>query len=306
MSRKDVWFALVMALSIMAITPLHAGKRKEPAFAGPSVTKGDRPPGKAMDLSAAQAHAMLREAIKKRFVGTMRWCLGASVLKMCDTSTLSAATDLRVGASGFSFRAPYYDADPKVRAAEGAAAEGKESVDFKKGQDYIQACGVPKPSPSPLYTVCQLTDPVNAHWGYGIWIWADETAAQSFADAFNRLLYAAYRNEGNTEFSAAAKAWRQNPVKPPLSPEAERERVLAENAIKEKNLDSAIEHYESALEVQPTWPAGWFNLALIYAEQNNYADATNSMKHYLELVPDAPDAKDAREQIIIWEDKAKH
>jgi hypothetical protein len=30
------------------------------------------------------------------------------------------------------------------------------------------------------------------------------------------------------------------------------------------------------------------------------------MKHYLELVPDAPDAKDARTQLIIWEDKAKH
>jgi hypothetical protein len=30
------------------------------------------------------------------------------------------------------------------------------------------------------------------------------------------------------------------------------------------------------------------------------------MNHYLELVPDAPDAKDAREQMIIWEDKARH
>jgi len=39
---------------------------------------------------------------------------------------------------------------------------------------------------------------------------------------------------------------------------------------------------------------------------NNYADATDRMKHYLELAPDAPDAKDAREQMIIWEDKAKH
>jgi regulator of sirC expression with transglutaminase-like and TPR domain len=108
------------------------------------------------------------------------------------------------------------------------------------------------------------------------------------------------------EFSAAAKAWRQNPTKPPLSPEADRERILAENALKEKNLDSVVEHYESALEFQPMWPAGWFNLALIYAEQNDYADAADRMKHYLELVPDAPDAKSAREQIIIWEDKSKH
>ena len=33
--------------------------------------------------------------------------------------------------------------------------------------------------------------------------------------------------------------------------------------------------------------------------------AVYSMKHYLELMPDAPDAKDAHDQMIIWEDKAK-
>jgi tetratricopeptide (TPR) repeat protein len=141
-------------------------------------------------------------------------------------------------------------------------------------------------------------------------VWSDEADAQNFADAFNRLLYAVYRNEKSAElqtFSAAAQAWRENPVKPPLGPEADRHRILAENAIKEKNLDDAVEHFENALEIQPMWPAGWFNLALIYAEQNDYADACDRMQHYLELVPDAPDAKDAREQIVIWEDKAaKH
>jgi regulator of sirC expression with transglutaminase-like and TPR domain len=45
---------------------------------------------------------------------------------------------------------------------------------------------------------------------------------------------------------------------------------------------------------------------MIYAAQNNYTDALDAMKHYLELVPDAPDAQAAREQMIIWEDKAKH
>jgi regulator of sirC expression with transglutaminase-like and TPR domain len=59
------------------------------------------------------------------------------------------------------------------------------------------------------------------------------------------------------------------------------------------------------VEVQPTWPNGWWNLALIYADQRHYPDAVDCMKHYLELVPDAPDAKEAREQMIIWEDRAK-
>jgi hypothetical protein len=29
------------------------------------------------------------------------------------------------------------------------------------------------------------------------------------------------------------------------------------------------------------------------------------MRYYLELVPDSPDAKAAREQLIIWQDKAQ-
>jgi tetratricopeptide (TPR) repeat protein len=186
---------------------------------------------------------------------------------------------------------------------------------FTKKEDYIQShsfrFGLT------LCSVGYLPSPQWPALGWGgmsgivplQFVWSDEGNAQNFADAFNRLLYAAYGNEDSAElqaFSAAAHAWRENPVKPPLSPEADRARILAENALKEKNLDSAVEHYESGLEVQPMWPAGWFNLALIYAEQNNYADATDRMKHYLELAPDAPDAKDAREQMIIWEDKAKH
>jgi tetratricopeptide (TPR) repeat protein len=137
-----------------------------------------------------------------------------------------------------------------------------------------------------------------------IFVWSDETAAQEFADAFNRLLYASYHDEEFVTFSAAVKVWRENPVKPPLTPEADRHRILAENAIQEKKFDSAIEHYESAVEVQPMWLAFWFNLDMLYAEQKDFATAVDRMKHYLELVPDAPDAQNARTQIIIWEDKA--
>jgi len=45
---------------------------------------------------------------------------------------------------------------------------------------------------------------------------------------------------------------------------------------------------------------------MIHGELKEYADAADCMKHYLELVPDAPDANDARNQMFIWEDKATH
>ena len=307
MSSKNMWRGLAIGLVFAAATALHADEKT----ATPSVKRGDPPPGNARTLSVPQARAMLKEAIGKRYVGTMKCCSRVLMVKGCATTVLSAATDVRVRAAGFDLAAPYTE---KVTAGHWGHDEGKVSVNFKKDQDYIQAhqLGLPdtKPrytcDPNPLYQVRYLPDPEHSPAAGEVFYWSDATAAQDFADAFNRLLYAVYRNEESTEFSAAAQSWRENPAKPPLSSEAERHRILAENAIKEHDLDAAIEHFESALELQPMWPAGWFNLALIYAEQKNYADATDRMKHYLELAPDAPDAKDARTQMVIWEDKAKH
>jgi tetratricopeptide (TPR) repeat protein len=255
-----------------------------------------------MALSIPQARAMLKEAMKKKYVGRMHF----GILMASMTGNLEEATDVKVRTGGFDLVAPF--------TWMGTRNEGKYSVDFKK-EDYIHAHSFK--FGHVFYSVGFLPNPewpalglrgMNNGWVVPVqFVWSSEADAQEFADAFNRLLYAAYRDEEFPTFSAASKAWRENPVKPPLSPEVERHWILAENAIQEKNLDSAIEHYESAVEVQPMWPAGWFNLAMIYAEQNNYADATDRMKHYLELVPDAPDAKDARTQMIIWEDKAaKH
>jgi hypothetical protein len=327
MSRKNLLYAVILVLLIAPGTLLHADEKAAIAIA--SVKKGDPPPANASALSIPQARAMLIGAIRKRYVGTMRTCQRVLMVRGCFTFELSPATDIRVRAPGFDFVAPYTS---KVTAGPLTNNAGKVSVSFTKAgfkakdaseaidaTDYIQAyrLGASDPkggvvagklsySPSPLYNVGYVPDPGRSPIAGQVFYWTDATAAQEFADAFNRLLYAAYQNEEFATFAAAAKSWRENPVKPPLSPEADRHRILAENAIKEKNLDGAVEHFESALEIQPMWPAGWFNLALIYAEQNNYADATDRMKHYLELVPDAPDAKDAREQMIIWEDKAKH
>lgn len=137
-------------------------------------------------------------------------------------------------------------------------------------------------------------------------------AAQRFADAFNRLVPEANGDgarllAANTQqFEAQAAVWRTLATKPPLNPDADRHWILAENALKEKDFDSAVEHYQAALKIQPMWPTGWYDLAMMYAEQKNYFDAMDAMRHYLELVPDATDAKSAREQMTIWEDKSKH
>lgn len=288
--------------------PIERPAQPKPGIATPSLKKGDAPPGNAKNLTLPQARAMLAEGIKKRYVGAFESCQRVLFIKGCYYFLLSEASAPRFSAGGFEFTAPY---SSRITTEDWRQNNGIVSVNFKKDDEYIQALlvGASHPEfildPTPLYAVGFFPDPEEKPLAHPQLQWSDMNSAQNFADAFNRLLYAAYRDEEFAAFRAAAQAWRANPSKPPLSPEADRHRILAENAIKEKNLASAIQHFESALELQPMWPAGWFNLAIIYAEQQDYPDATNRMKHYLELMPDAPDANEARTQMIIWQDKAE-
>ena len=44
---------------------------------------------------------------------------------------------------------------------------------------------------------------------------------------------------------------------------------------------------------------------MLYEALEDFASAADRMKNYLAFMPDASDARAAREKIIIWEDKAK-
>jgi len=107
------------------------------------------------------------------------------------------------------------------------------------------------------------------------------------------------------DFQQKAAAWRALNPKPPVSDEVTKKRLLAEDAVEQKNIDAAAGYYRAGVTLDPTWAPGWFNAALINAELKNYADAAFDMKHYLILVPDAPDAAAAKEKVLLWEAKAE-
>ncbi len=98
-------------------------------------------------------------------------------------------------------------------------------------------------------------------------------------------------------------AWRANGSKVDPPEEAQRHKVLAEAAFKEKNLQKAVREYSAALDIYPTWPEGQFNLALLMGELQSFAQAADHMSMYLELDPNAADAQEAKERIWIWQDK---
>jgi hypothetical protein len=108
------------------------------------------------------------------------------------------------------------------------------------------------------------------------------------------------------EFKPKAAQWRQLAVKPEMPEEAHRHQVLAENAFQAKDIAKTIAEYQAALHAYPLWPEGHYNLAMLAGEiggRLGYDIAIFHMKAYVELMPDAPDARAAKDSIIVWEDK---
>lgn len=145
-----------------------------------------------------------------------------------------------------------------------------------------------------------------------IW-WNREKAqyARGFADAVQAIRYYSSGSDLADDASAfpgfqeEARAWRALPVKPGIPEGVRRSQLLAEDAIRNKNFEEAVDFYEQGLNVSPLWPEGQFNAALLYGEMGIYGQAVIHMKRYLELRPDAPDAQAARDQVVIWQAKIR-
>jgi tetratricopeptide (TPR) repeat protein len=120
----------------------------------------------------------------------------------------------------------------------------------------------------------------------------------------------AYRIAGDGEQSLAviktvAETMRKLPNRPELPEEARRFGVQATTAAERKSYDEAIALFSNGLEAAPWWAEGHFNRALLLANQNRYQEAVTSMKQFLVLAPNAPDARAAQDKIYEWEMKAK-
>ena len=182
---------------------------------------------------------------------------------------------------------------------------------------------------SPVFG-CELKDergksipsdsPLGLIWGQGPWpelcfipdakcpddrIRDTIRTAQSFVDAITRLR--AFANDTGAplrNFTQQAAVWRALASKPPIPDQVREQRLMAEDAVKNKKPEEALVYYEVGLESYPTWPEGYFNAALITGELGFYEDAIEHMQAYLELAPNAPDVQAAQDQIVIWRHKA--
>lgn len=104
-----------------------------------------------------------------------------------------------------------------------------------------------------------------------------------------------------TRFESALAAIRSGSVGPDIDESVRRQKVFAENAVREKRLWEAADAFEQGLALAPWWPQGNYNLALVFAELR--ADALAA--RYLHFVPDAANARAALDKIYLWQAEAK-
>jgi tetratricopeptide (TPR) repeat protein len=135
----------------------------------------------------------------------------------------------------------------------------------------------------------------------------DDVSGRRLADAFNVLKNASPQTVEDEElaFREVVRSYRSRATNPDIPEAARRFKVQAEGAVHDKDYDAAADLYGQAIGVAPWWPEGHFNRALVLSETAEFSDAITEMKRYLELVPDAPDARAAQDKIYEWERKVR-
>ena len=103
-------------------------------------------------------------------------------------------------------------------------------------------------------------------------------------------------------FEETAAHYRSLVVKPSMT-ENQRRYIVQANALsQQKEYAKAISQYEKALALGVTsYPAAFYNMALLAAQEGRHCAAIANMKKYLLLEPEAKDARSAQDKIYEWE-----
>ncbi len=129
-----------------------------------------------------------------------------------------------------------------------------------------------------------------------------KNGAMRLADALYVLRQARLEDPTTGDkFQEVVAQYRALAVKPPLPEEVRKFRVQAEFAAGQKRYDDAVRFYGEGIKLAPWWAQGHFNRALLLAETRRFRDAANAMGRYIQLEPNATDARAAQDKIYQWE-----
>lgn len=129
----------------------------------------------------------------------------------------------------------------------------------------------------------------------------DKKQYKELLSEYAHLIKFADEKEAKEIRSHIAMLLKTQPYLLELPEEARKYAVRAEEYTKEVKFDEAIQEYKRALRIAPFFPDLYRAIALNYGGLKAYRQAIEYMNIYLELYPDAPDARVARDEIYRWE-----
>lgn len=133
-----------------------------------------------------------------------------------------------------------------------------------------------------------------------------EEQVKSYSDSVRAAIIAEEERKWN-EFVKAAEEYRSSSVKPEITEEQRKYIVQANALADEKKYNDAYRYYEKVIGINSvSYPAAYYNMALLNVQMNDYKNAILNMQKYLLIVPDAPDARAAQDKIYEWEIKLEH
>jgi tetratricopeptide (TPR) repeat protein len=94
-------------------------------------------------------------------------------------------------------------------------------------------------------------------------------------------------------------------TKPEISEQARRYVVQATSATQEKKYDEAVNLWTTTLNISPYLPIAYYNRALLYEMKGLFRYSISDMGKYVKLMPDASDARSAKDKIYELEAKVK-
>lgn len=94
-------------------------------------------------------------------------------------------------------------------------------------------------------------------------------------------------------------------VKPALSEEGRRLHVQAAFLATKGQHHKAMDLLHQAIKAAPWHPKVHFDLAILAQLEKRYVMAASEMQRYLDLAPDAPDARNVQDMVYQWEAAAK-
>ena len=71
------------------------------------------------------------------------------------------------------------------------------------------------------------------------------------------------------------------------------------------DFQAAVKEISEAVRIAPDFADAWYNLGLVQEKAGDLPSAMKSMRRYLELAPNAPDAQSVRDTLVRWEYRAE-